>query len=59
MRNKITFTQCSVCKETTVNGVGSTRCCGGIHEWLFEDEVLELGIDPEFTNNKGCIRPNE
>lgn len=56
---KINFTRCSVCHDVKVNGVGSTSCCGGINEQLFEDEVEALGIDPKLTRNQGSIRPKK
>lgn len=49
--------QCSVCKTTMVNWVGSTPCCGGMAEYLYEDEVEALGFVVDLTRNKGTIRP--
>ncbi len=48
--------QCSVCKTLMVNWVGSTRCCGGMVEYLYEDEVKALGFKLNSTRNKGIIR---
>ena len=51
--------RCSVCHITMVNWVGSTPCCGGMAEYLYEDEVEELGFVVDMTRNKGTVRPVE
>lgn len=51
------YTRCSVCHSIFVNQIGSTPCCGGINEGLYEDEVESLYIDVNKTRNKGSVRP--
>lgn len=50
------FTRCSVCKVIMVNQAGSTGCCGGVNESLYEEEVRALGIDPRHTKNNGISK---
>ena len=51
--------RCSVCHTIIVNHVGSTPCCAGMAEYLYEDEVEELGFVVNLTRNKGIVRSVE
>lgn len=50
--------KCSVSGIISFNGVGSTPF-GGAWEYLFEDEVRELGIPPIYTRNHGLVKGEE
>lgn len=51
------YTRCSVCHSIGINAIGSTACCGGISEYLYEDELVSMGIDVSKTRNEGMVRP--
>lgn len=51
--------RCSVCHTIMLNHVGSTPCCAGFAEYLYEDEVEALGFVVDLTRNKGAVRPVE
>jgi len=56
MKKKILYTRCEVCHTVYKDGCGSSPCCGSVQGVLFEDEVIEMGINLDETANKGTKR---